>query len=150
VVADPVPADFVLRAEQRSMNSKSNHFIDMALLEKIFLVSLLGIIFAQVLPGVMASNIQIAIGVALLIVINTALSNWLSRRGKGWKSILQEFVVMTLVNFSLILAADFLLPRIDGTLNLENTLFFILLLTLNVTLYDWYRQVYLHRSEGIG
>ena len=40
---------------------------------------------------------------------------------------------MTLVNFSLILAADFLLPRFDGSTNLSNALFFVLLLTLNVT-----------------
>lgn len=150
LAADPIPADFVLRAEQRSQIVKSNHFIDVALIEKIALVSLLSIIFAQVLPGVEASDIRIAIGVALIIIINTALSHWLSRRGSGWRSILQEFVVMTLVNFSLILAADFLLPRTDGSINLGTTLFFVLLLTLNVTLYDWYRQVYMHRLAASG
>ena len=150
IAADPIPADFVLRAEQRSQIGKSNRFIDVALIEKIALVSLLSIIFAQVLPGVNASNIQIAIGVAALIIINTALSHWLSRRGRGWRSVLQEFVVMTLVNFGLILAADFLLPRFDGLINLRDTLFFVLLLTLNVTLYDWYRQVYVHRLADNG
>ncbi len=148
--ADPIPADFVLRAEQRSQIEKSHRFIDIALIEKIALVSLLSIIFAQVVPGVKASDIQIAIGVALLIIINTALSHWLSRRGSGWKSLLQEFVIMTAVNFGLILVADFLLPRIEGSINLGDTMFFILLLTLNVTLYDWYRQVYVHRLAGSG
>jgi hypothetical protein len=38
--ADPIPADFVLRAEQRSQIEKSNRFVDIALLEKIALVSL--------------------------------------------------------------------------------------------------------------
>ncbi|HSD57508.1 MAG TPA: hypothetical protein VLB04_04950 [Methanotrichaceae archaeon] len=150
LAADPIPADFVLRAEQRTMTAQSNHFIDVALIEKIALVSLLSIIFAQVLPGVKASDIQIAIGVALLIVINTVLSHWLSRRGRGWKSILQEFIIMTLVNFSLVLAANFLLPRIDGSINLVDALFFVLLLTLNVTLYDRYRQVHVHRLAGSG
>lgn len=148
--ADPIPADFVLRAEQRSQIEKSHRFIDVALIEKIALVSLLSIIFAQVVPSVKASDIQIAIGVTLLIIINTALSHWLSRRGSGWKSLLQEFVVMTAVNFSLILVADFLLPRIEGSINLGDTMFFVLLLTLNVTLYDWYRQVYEHRLAGNG
>jgi hypothetical protein len=146
--ADPIPADFVLRAEQRSQIEKSNRFIDVVLIEKIALISLLSIIFAQVLPGVEDSSVQIAIGVAALIIINTALSHWLSRRGRGWKSILQEFAVMTLVNFGLILSADFLLPRIDGSINLGTTLFFVLLLTLNVALYDWYHQVYVHRFAG--
>jgi hypothetical protein len=146
--ADPIPADFVLRVEQRSQIAKSNRFIDTALIEKIALVSLLSIIFAQVLPGVEDSSVQIAIGVAALIIINTALSHWLSRRGRGWRSILQEFVVMTLVNFGLILAANFLLPRFDSSINLGTTLFFVLLLTLNVALYDWYHQVYVHRFAG--
>ena len=114
------------------------------------MISLLSIIFAQVLPGVNASNIQIAIGVAILIVINTALSQWLVRHGKDWKSISKEFVVMTLVNFGLILAVDFLLPRFNGSINLADAMFFVLLLTLNVTLYDRYRQVYVRRFEGNG
>jgi len=150
LAADPIPTDLELRAEQRSVTSQSNRFIDVALIEKIALISLLSIIFAQVLPGVKASDIQIAIGVALLIVINTALSHWLSRRGRGWKSILQEFIIMTLINFSLVLAANFLLPRIDGSINLVDALFFVLLLTLNVTLYDRYRQVHVHRLAGSG
>lgn len=143
--ADPMPANFVLRAEQRGQNDKSNRFIDIALIEKTFLISLLSIIFAQVLPGVRASDLQIAIGVAILIVINTVLSHWLSRRGSGWRSITQEFAVMTIVNLGMILTIDVLLPRFDGSINLANTLFFVLLLTLNVTLYDWYRQAYEHR-----
>ncbi len=138
----------MLKDEQRSQVAKSSRFIDIALIEKIFLISLLSIIFAQVLPGVNASGTQIAIGVALLIVINTALSHWLSRRGREWKSILQEFAVMTLVNFGMVLAADFLLPRIGGSINLVDALFFVLLLTLNVTLYDRYHQVYAHRLAG--
>jgi voltage-gated potassium channel Kch len=101
-----------------------------------------------VLPDVKATGIQVAIGVTLLIVINTALSHWLSRRGTEWRSILQEFVVMTLVNFGLVLAAGLMLPRFDGSINLGNTLFLVLLLTLNVILYDRYHRVYVHRFEG--
>jgi hypothetical protein len=56
---------------------------------------------------------------------------------------------MTLVNFGLLLAADFLLPGIVDQLILE-IVFFVLLLTLNVTLYDRYRQVYVHRLAGRG
>jgi hypothetical protein len=148
--ADPVPADSVLRAEQRSRIEKSDRFFDIAFLEKVVLISLLSIIFAQVIPDIKSSNMQIAIGVAILIIINTILSHWLSRRGKDWKSISQEFVIMTLVNFGLVLAFDFLLPRFDGSINLGNALFFVLLLTLNVTLYDRYYQIYMYRKEGSG
>ncbi|NPV63018.1 MAG: hypothetical protein HPY61_10410 [Methanotrichaceae archaeon] len=148
LAADPIPADFVLRARKRDMIERSGRFFDASLLEKIALVSLLSVIFAQILTGIQSSNIQIAVGVAVLIVINSALSQWLSRRGIGWRSILQEFMVMTAVNFGLIITAHFLLPRYNGSIDLGNTLFFALLLTLIVTIYDWYRQVYLYRFSG--
>ena len=92
-----------------------------------------------------ASNLQLAIAVAFIIIINTALSHWLARRGTEWKSALREFVVMSVVNFGLVLVYAFLLPSVDGSLNLGNTLFFVLLLTLIVTMYDRYRHAYLMR-----
>jgi hypothetical protein len=120
-------------------------FFNNALLEKIVLVSLLGIIFAQVLPGVRASNLQLAIGTAILIIVNTALSHWLARCGTHWKSIIREFAIMSIVNLGIVLAFDFLLPRYNGSINLSNTLFFVLLLTLNVTLYDKYRVLHIRK-----
>ena len=60
------------------LNSAEN-FFNNALVEKIVLVSLLSIIFAQVLPEVRSTNLQLAIGMAILIMINTALSHWLAR-----------------------------------------------------------------------
>ncbi|KKG67194.1 hypothetical protein [Methanosarcina mazei] len=123
-------------------------FIHHELIEKIVLISLLSIIFAQILP-VRANNVQIAIGVSLLIAINTELSQWLARRGTQWKSIIQEFIVMSIVNFSLVLLFDFLLARYQGSINLLNTLFFVLLLTLNITLYDRYRRVYIWNHDPV-
>jgi ABC-type bacteriocin/lantibiotic exporter with double-glycine peptidase domain len=55
---------------------------------------------------------------------------------------------MTFANFLTVLAYFFLLSRYEGSLNLVNTLFFILLLTLNVILYDRYRQVYRERHRA--
>jgi hypothetical protein len=52
---------------------------------------------------------------------------------------------MSLVNFGLVLVYSFLLPNFDGSIDLGNTLFFVLLLTLIVTLFDRYRQVHLIR-----
>ena len=128
------------------LNSSEN-FFNNALIEKIVLVSLLSIIFAQVLPEVRSSNLQLAIGIALLIVINTALSHWLAMRGTHWKSIIREFIVMSIVNLGIILVFNFLLPRYNGSINLFNTLFFVLLLTLNVALYDRYRTLHIRNHN---
>ncbi len=115
-------------------------FLHYELIEKIVLVSLLSVIFAQILPEVRASSLQVAIGLSLLIIINTELSQWLARRGTRWKSIIREFIVISAVNFGIVLVYDFLIIRLGGSINLPDTLFFILLLTLNVTLYDRYRR----------
>lgn len=141
------------RAARMKDNYTSKRFFDdfihHELIEKIVLISILSIIFAQITSGVKADGIQIATGVSILIIINTELSQWLARRGTQWKSIIQEFFVMSIVNFSLILLFDFLLARYDGSLNLSNTLFFVLLLTLNVTLYDRYRRIHIWNRTAI-
>lgn len=126
--------------------NSAERFFNNALVEKIVLVSLVSIIFAQVLPGVRSSNLQLAMGMAIIIIINTALSHWLARRGTQWKSILQEFIVMSLVNVGIVLTFNFFLPRTGGSINLFNTLFFMLLLTLDVTLYDRYRAVHVRNN----
>lgn len=127
------------------LNSAEN-FFNNALVEKIVLISLLSIIFAQVLPEVRSTNLQLAIGMAIIIIINTALSHWLARRGTHWKSIIQEFIVMSITNLGIVLTFDFLLPRYNGSINLFDTLFFVLLLTLNVTLYDRYRVFHVRNN----
>lgn len=148
--ADPTPADLELKDEQRNTKTQADRFADRELIEKIVLISFLSITYAQVLPGIKASNIQIAIGVALLILINTSFSQWLSSRGKGWISIFREFSIMVMANLSLILAASFLLPRIGDSIDIVYTMFFVLLLLVNITLYDQYRQVYLRRLAASG
>jgi hypothetical protein len=145
IVADPIPAASAGGNEGSDMNTQSERFVNAALIEKFVLISLVSAIFAQVLPGVRASLLEIAIGVAFVIVINTALSHWLARRGTDWGSALRQFIVMSVVNFGLVVVYNWLLPNFDGSINLGNTLFFALLLTLIITLFDRYRQVYLMR-----
>jgi hypothetical protein len=126
---------------------EARSILDAALAEKVVLVSLVSIIFAQVLPDAQATTLQLAIGVALVVTINTAFSHWLTRHGIGWATALRQFIAMALVNSSLVLAYAGLLRRIGGSLDLATTLFFALLLTLLVVLFDRYRQVYLMRFE---
>jgi hypothetical protein len=124
---------------------QSQPFFNTVLLEKIVLVSLVGIIFAQIMPDMRATNLQLAVGVAFVIILNTVISHWLSRRGTTWRSTLVEFGAMAVVNFGLVLLYIFILPRFDGALNVNNALFFTLLLTLIVTLFDRYYPVYRQR-----
>jgi hypothetical protein len=100
------------------------------------------LIFGSILTGVRATTMQLYVAIAFVIIVNAVLSHWLALRGRGWGSIAREFLVMAVVNLGLVYLADFLLRRGGGALNLPITLFFVLLLTLIVTLYDRYHLVY--------
>jgi hypothetical protein len=148
IEAIPVAAAPIIPHIPETIKERRERLINKQVIEKIVLMSLITIIFAQILPGVQANNVQIAIGVAIFVVINTSLSHWISRRGRQWKSIMQEFIVMSLVNIGLVFLFNFLLPRYDGSINLGNTLFFVLLLTLIITLYDRYWQLHTKNHSG--
>ena len=143
--ADAHQPAFTEEQMQRAKEEEAESIVDAALVEKVVLVSLVSVIFAHVLPDVRSSDLQLAVGVGVLVAINTALSHWLARRGTEWVSVIRQFAVMAVVNFGLVLIYSLLLPEFDGSINLGTSLFFVLLLTLLVTMFDRYRQVYLMR-----
>ncbi len=143
--ADAHQPAFTTEQVRNAVNSEARHIVDAALLEKIILVSLVSLCFAQVLPGVRATDLQLAIGVALIVVLNTVLSHWLARRGFGGAFTLRQFLVLAVVNSAVILVYSALRTRYEDPVSIPNALFFVLLLTLLVTLFDRYRQVYLMR-----
>lgn len=128
--------------ETGTIKGASDRFFNSALVEKIILVGLVSIIFAQILPDVQASNLEIAVAVAFVIILNTVISHWLARRGTEWRHALTQFLAMAAVNFGLVLLYSFLLPSRGGSINLGTTLFFVLLLTLIVLLFDQYYPIY--------
>jgi hypothetical protein len=128
--------------ETGTIRPLSGRFFDSRLVEKVILISLVGIIFAQILPDVQATNLQLAVGVAFIIIMNTVISHWLARHGTTFTSMVRQFVVMVVVNFGLVLIYSLLINNLEGSLHLGNTLFFVLLLTLIVTLFDRYHQIY--------
>ncbi len=126
------------------------HIFDRDLVEKVGLVSLLVVIFAQALPGeAVSSPALMAAGATAIIVLNTVLSHWLARHGIGWRNALGQFIVMAAANLT-IAAAFQLLP---GARDLDDTAvtFFVLLLSLIVTLFDRFTAIHMarfHRGQG--
>jgi hypothetical protein len=145
VVADPF-GDAELRRRVAALDT--GRLFDLALLEKVALTTLVTVIFSQILPDVQSTPLQLAIGVGTLVVANTAVSEWLVRRGTGWETAARQFVAMGLINAGLVVAADLLLPIRNGDIRLGNTLFFVLLITLLVTLFDRYRPIYVAREQA--
>ncbi len=148
--ADAHQPAFTAEQVRGAVAGEASRIVDAALLEKIVLITLVSMCFGQVLPGVQATNFQFALGVPVIVIVNTALSHWLARRGFGWAFSLWQFFALAAVNLSGLLAYAFLRTRFDDPVSLANILFFVLLLTLLITLYDRYRQVYLMRFSHSG
>ncbi len=110
--------------------------------EKVLLVGLVSVIFSQILPGVDATNLQVFIGLGIVIACNALISRRLVGRGSAWETTAQHFLAMSAVNVAIVLGFRLFLDRAEGGLgNTGNTLFFLALLTLIVTLYDRYRSL---------
>lgn len=109
--------------------------------ERSALVALICVIFASVLPNVDRGPLQTAVGVTALVLANAAVCLWLAGRGVHWRSTLTQFLGMVAVNTA-VLAAFGLVGRssteeVDGW----SLVFFGLLISLLVTLFDRYHDV---------
>ena len=117
---------------------------DSTLVEKLAMISMVLVIFSQILPNTDVDPLQLSLGVAVFIFANTFLSHLLVRRGVTWETIGREFVAMLVMNLGIALLARWLRPD-DSPLQFGALLFFLFLLTLMVVMYDRYRPRYLAR-----
>ncbi len=115
--------------------------LDWALVEKITLVALTSIVFAEFLPGVQASALQIAFAVSLVALTSGAISHWIARRGGTWRTAVLEFFAMSAVNAGLVVGIYLASTWMQASIDVPTTLFYLLLFTLLVTLYDRYRYL---------
>ena len=112
--------------------------------EKIALVAMVTTIFALVLPDNEVSARSVVVPVAFVIVVNSFVSTWLARRGRTWTSTVTEFCAMAGVNVAAAFVFIAFVRQSDSSINEGAAVFFVLLLTLIVTLYDRY-----HRSAPL-
>lgn len=145
LAADLHPQQFKDEQIRDALSRWAYRIVDRDMAEKVLLVALISLTFAQVLAGERISDTLFIGGVVVVVVVNTAVSHLLVRRGFSWSSTVVEFIVMLFINFMVILIYDLALLRLPGSINLTNTLFFISLLTLIVTLFDRFQQVHLLR-----
>jgi hypothetical protein len=105
-------------------------------LEKLALIGLIGAIFANVLD--LDTTAAQVIGATLLVVlVNAGLSVRLARRGVEWESLALEFVVLAAVNSVLLGTYSAIVG--DDDVGLPTVLFFGLLLTVLIVLFDRFR-----------
>jgi len=131
-----------LHSAERALASK---FFDHELFEKAALISLLVIIFAQILPGIRSSNLELALAIMTITAVNTIVSETLIRRGRTWAHALQQGLVMVAVNLPVFIIISYIRYGTIPLMAMTNILVFTLLLSLIITLYDRYRPIYLVR-----
>lgn len=102
------------------------------LLEKTALLGLISIVFAEILPDVETSALEVAIGVFVIVCANTALSTWLART---------EFPALLVVNLGLIFVLSRFFTAAEN-FPLGTALFFAFLISLLIFLYDRYKPVH--------
>ncbi len=144
--ADPLPEDVGTAAERAAWRADTQRLRSGVTVEKVVLVGLLSIIFAQTLPGIRASNAELLVGVSILVVLNTAVVLAAARRGRSTESLLATFAVRIVLNVALVLLGRFTL----GPQDIDETasLFFVLLLSLLTTLHDAWQPVHASRDRS--
>jgi hypothetical protein len=117
-----------------------------SLLEKFALIALVSIIFGQML-GVRPDPLELSFLIGLVVVANAALSTWLQRFGFGPGPALRQFIVTGLLNVAILAVLLLIFDLLGAPADAPRLGFFVLLVTLLVTLYDRYRPEYLARFE---
>lgn len=131
-----------------SVRARQGAFVRGPLLEKVLLVSMVSIVFAQILPGVRATHTQVVLTVAVVVVLNSVASTWAAGRGAEWRSTAAQLVGVLVINTAIVLALVVLPTPGGASVDVPSALFFLVLLSLLVTLYDRYRMLRVLRRGG--
>ena len=106
--------------------------------EKIVLLSLMSVIFAEILPSVEAGAVAVGVAVAVIVAANTAVSMFFARSRRVHN---ESFAGLLGFNLAAIyLLSTFFSPAENFPLG--TGLFFAFLITLLLWLYDVYKPVY--------
>ena len=146
IATEALPEAMDTAAEQAAWRASTRLFSRITL-EKVVLVGLLSVLFAQILPGVRSSEAQLFIGTTVLVVVNAGIVLVAARRAFSIESLLVAFGVRLAVNWGLVLIAEWFLGTRPGDLNVANAFFFLSLLSLLTTLHDHFQPVHAYRAR---
>jgi hypothetical protein len=136
--ADPLPESLNEAHERHAHRLRRGGVLWRELAEQIVLLSLMSVIFAEILPAVQASALEVAGAVAVIVVANTAVSMY-SARSRRVPSLPFAGLLAANLAFIYLLSTFF---SASENFPLGTGLFFAFLITLNLWLYDVYKPVY--------
>lgn len=137
VVAPPLPEELDTAEERSEWRAEMWKLFDWNLLEKVVLVALICVDFAQIMPRVTATNRQIILSVTILVVVNSAVGLAFVRRGHTIRRFSLSFLAQLGLNVGIVWLGSLFSERF----NPYDAMFFVLLITLITCLYDRYRPI---------
>ncbi|MGL6279911.1 MAG: hypothetical protein ACRC50_10190 [Gaiella sp.] len=145
LTADPIPTSIAETRQRHALLLERGGFAWWEIAEKgLGLLSLIVIIFAEIIPGVDVAPRDVFIGVTAVVIANTAISHWVARQGgtRFGSSTFVAFPLFVLINLGFVVLAWFLLDNSGDEFSLGNGLFFAYLIAIVIWLYDRYKPVH--------
>lgn len=128
----------------------SSHVLWRFVLEKVALLALITIIFSQFVPDLDASPFQLTWATGLFVIGSAVVATVLARFGVSWSSTLGQFAGTLAVGASVVGVYLWLLRRSDEPINEAATVFFVVLLSLVIALFDRFRVQGDSRRAALG
>lgn len=142
LAADPLPDALDTETKRAAFRADTWRAFDANLFVKLVLTSLVCMIFGEILPRNSASAPQVAVAVSIVVVLNSLTSLAFSRRRLVVERVPVEFVALVMLNLIIFV----LLRELSARFMLDPALFFALLISLIVVLYDRFRPVRDYRA----
>ena len=147
--ADRLPASLVDAHARYARRLESGRVLTREAVEQVWLLALLCVIFATILPEVDATVLQVFVGVTAIVFANAAIGLGAARRGGfGLESAAARYAALLAANLVLVYLANALLGD-RRNFDLGDGLFFAFLITTLIWLYDVFRPVYDLRFAGL-
>ncbi len=112
-----------------------------ALFEKVALVTLVGMLFSEFVPGIDASTIQVTLGLAFLVVANATLSARLSAGDPHRRTPLHDVARTAAINLPIAVTLAVVAPTFNASMATAGVVFFVLLTSLLIGLHDHYHPL---------
>jgi hypothetical protein len=142
VRADPLPVSLEQARLRHARELLRGRVLLAELGEQIALLALVCIVFAEILPGIDATPLQVTVGIVVIVGANAAISIAGARHGRLDSTPAgARFATLLACNLAFVFAASFVLnDRADFQLGAG--CFFALLITLIIWLYNVYKPVH--------
>jgi hypothetical protein len=119
-----------------------------ATFEKVAFLVLVTAIFGMMLD-LRVAPVSLGVAVAIVVVLTTAISHWLTRRGSTPEGAVRQFLVTAVVIGAVVLGLVLVTPLPGGQGAILMTLFFVVLMSVLITMYDRFLPRHVARFQAV-